>query len=1078
MPHSHSRSYPCKYSWITDTLANPSTTPPATEYSSSSDSSIEPSESEAPDDNLDDEPNVNPVHDVEMSSTHEPDEGDVRMSSPPTLENGADLEEMVDSGGQMVFVERYPNRNAGQPIRDVEQTDLPPEYQTYPDVGALADPENFEVAKLLMESGVSGRFRNRYLTLKRLPHGPDWFVKTYDCKGVRGTETAECWMRDSLAVIKRLIIDRILGKKMHWAPERHYTDRSRKCRRRGELWTADWLWRLQEEIGDEFASLVSVIVSSDETRLTNFAGDKKAHPVYLTIGNIPKHLRRRISSRATVLIGYLPVPKLDCEPNADLKRGIKRDLFHRCIQDMLAPLTKACKDGGAEVPCADKKIRRIYPVLAAYIADYPEQCKVACVKHTHCPLCITLPKTRGDPGDSGLRDRARTMKVLNTQDKKGSGWFAQYGLLPTRPFWATHPYVDLGSFLTPDLLHQVHKGVMKDHLIKWATSILGKSTVDERYTSMPEVHGIRHFKNGISTVSQWTGRELKEMVKVLLPVLSDSDPAVVRAAHALMDFMYLAHGTSLSDEDLDAMDDAIRTFHDHKAVFQELGAVTTDKGFHGIPKLHMISHYVHLIRELGTPDGYNTETSERLHIDFAKMGYRASNKVNATKQMALYIQRLEAIAMHAAYLDEQQQLGGIEDTEDEVEENWWDAWYNEEEEADQEFELLEQEGTQQPMPELQAEDEDTQASVYAAEWDKEKDGLSYPCPEVVVAKIPTVKNVSADYMIRHHGATSIERSLQTYLGRAVPEYRHLDLGDSDEYRFNTWSRFRLLHPPPPFNLSEGAHCDVVRAQPEKIDKYGRTSKPARFDTVLVLTRDSAQGIHRYRPARVHVIFELPNQIRHVYPAPLAYVEFFNYCSDTPREPTALFTTSHSKNGDGTRATSVVPLSSIRMTCHLAPKYTAAADDNYLMARSDTLTLYSKFFFNIFSSYFIYNLMRHWGQDGMWRSDPEPNQPRHTGEDELDELEADSQEIEEEWEEEESEEERWGEDEGEEDDDENDDDDDDEEDVARYITHTRSPLRPQTVRLPRGLGTRGGRAQGMSRTGGRAGASAAPAPRSH
>ncbi|KAG8688913.1 hypothetical protein FRC11_004517, partial [Ceratobasidium sp. 423] len=327
------------------------------------------------------------------------------------------------------------------------------------------------------------------------------------------------------------------------------------------------------------------------------------------------------------------------------------------------------------------------------------------------------------------------------------------------------------------------------------------------------------------------------------------------------------------------------------------------------------------------------------------------------------------------------------------------AWYDEEEEADQEFELLEQEGMQQPMLELQAEDKDTQVSVYAAEWDKEEDGLSYPCPEVVVVKIPTVKNVSADYMIRHHGTTSIKRLLQMYLGRVAPEYCHLDLGDSDEYRFNTWSRFQLLHPPPPFNLSEGAHCDV-----------------------------------------------------HVYPAPLAYVEFFNYCSDTPQEPTTLFTTSHSKNGDGTHATSVVPLSSIRMTCHLAPKYTAAADNNYLTARSDTLTLYSKFFFNIFSSYFIYNLMQHWGQDGMWRSDPEPNQPCHTGEDELDELEADSQEIEEEWEEEESEEERWGEDKGEEDDDENDDDDDDEEDMARYITHTCSPLHPQTVRLPCGLGT--------------------------
>jgi hypothetical protein len=37
-------------------------------------------------------------------------------------------------------------------------------------------------------------------------------------------------------------------------------------------------------------------------------------------------------------------------------------------------------------------------------------------------------------------------------------------------------------------------------------------------------------------------------------------------------------------------------------------------------------HYVTCIRALGLADGYNTESPERLHIDFAKEAYRASNK--------------------------------------------------------------------------------------------------------------------------------------------------------------------------------------------------------------------------------------------------------------------------------------------------------------------------------------------------------------------------------------------------------------------------------------------------------------------
>lgn len=70
-----------------------------------------------------------------------------------------------------------------------------------------------------------------------------------------------------------------------------------------------------------------------------------------------------------------------------------------------------------------------------------------------------------------------------------------------RPFWISHPYVDVGTLLTPDLLHQVHKGVMKDHLIKWVTKVLEKPLMDERYVSMPDYHGLRHSNRGYQRTS-------------------------------------------------------------------------------------------------------------------------------------------------------------------------------------------------------------------------------------------------------------------------------------------------------------------------------------------------------------------------------------------------------------------------------------------------------------------------------------------------------------------------------------------------------------------------------------------------
>lgn len=53
------------------------------------------------------------------------------------------------------------------------------------------------------------------------------------------------------------------------------------------------------------ATVILVVVSSDKTSLKVLSSGKEAYPAYLTIGNIPKSIRRKPSMHAQLLFAYL-----------------------------------------------------------------------------------------------------------------------------------------------------------------------------------------------------------------------------------------------------------------------------------------------------------------------------------------------------------------------------------------------------------------------------------------------------------------------------------------------------------------------------------------------------------------------------------------------------------------------------------------------------------------------------------------------------------------------------------------------------------------------------------------------------
>ena len=89
----------------------------------------------------------------------------------------------------------------------------------------------------------------------------------------------------------------------------------------------------------------------------------------------------------------------------------------------------------------------------------------------------------------------------------------------------------------------------------------------------------------------------------------------------------------------------LETFHRIKNIVIDLEI----REHFNIPKVHAILHYVNCMQSLGSVDGYNTESPERLHIDFAKEAYHATNKRDYVEQIAVWLQRHEAIWLQESY---------------------------------------------------------------------------------------------------------------------------------------------------------------------------------------------------------------------------------------------------------------------------------------------------------------------------------------------------------------------------------------------------------------------------------------------
>jgi hypothetical protein len=503
------------------------------------------------------------------------------------------------------------------------------------------------------------------------------------------------------------------------------------------------------------------------------------------------------------------------------------------MQNALGPIS-SYGETGIEMKSGDGVWRRCHPIFAVFVGDYPEQVLMTCTYTGRCPKCKVPLGRLGKYETFPRRVQSTVIDTYQLCDGDAPTFNRachEAGVKPVyHPFWETFPLMDIFLSITPDILHQMLQGMVK-HLVEWLIGVYGAKAINARCRKIPPNHKVMLFTRGLTGLSYMSGHEHKKMCGILLGIVVDlpvpggfDSTCIIRAVRALMDFLYLAQYESHTNDTLSLLQECLARFHEYKQVFIDLGTRST----FDLPKLHSLTHYASSIRLFGTTDNYNTEQTERLHIDFAKDAYRATNRKDEYAQMTKWLERQEKILQHSAFITQRQQ---------------------------------------RHQPSLLA---------------RHDIGPPCACPQKVkMARNPEKGQVPFNVLASDYGALDFQDTLADF----IAQFNHPDMSGAalKDRAHNTHILFTHV---PVFHKikfvrsntvvsNELETADAVHVWPEQKDSHGRII-PARFDMVLV---ESSKG----QPDLTSISMILPTELIDTQAAALPrYASCFKYPARTSK----------------------------------------------------------------------------------------------------------------------------------------------------------------------------------------------------
>ncbi|KAG1860754.1 hypothetical protein F4604DRAFT_1588345 [Suillus subluteus] len=455
-----------------------------------------------------------------------------------------------------------------------------------------------------------------FFYMQQLPgRGPKWQCTKLKLKGYESEQPIHLIWRDGLEVTKQLFANPVYMNHMCYDPHYIYQGQERQF---GEFWTSDDAWEIQVSSRalnqlPEGATIVPIIAASDKTPVTKHTGGLEMHPLFLTIGNIQGDVRMKATSHAWRCTAFMPIPTFIV--NSDFQTLLRSRLWHKCMDLVCSNLKVAARVGEYMIdPSA--RLHYCFTPLISHIADLPEQLMIACITKNSSPakkLCL-----------SGVH----------------------------LPYWRNWRRSNPARFLTPEILHALHKFFF-DHVLKWIKQIMGHE-LDVRFKSHHKRTGVRHFSGGVSHVNQMTGREHRDIQCTIVPTLwGMASPGFIHAVRAMIDFIYLAQNPLHTESSIASMTQALRDFHDNKQAILDAEARQGKSGAKDdffIPKLELMQSFTRAISHVGTLMQWTADVSERLLITHCKHPFeRTSRQRDFVLQIARILDREETIRLFDLY---------------------------------------------------------------------------------------------------------------------------------------------------------------------------------------------------------------------------------------------------------------------------------------------------------------------------------------------------------------------------------------------------------------------------------------------